>query len=146
MRDAAGGQGAGPRVIAQRWDQLGGRLGAIVDAAALAELFELEFGFVWPRGLDVAINQPADIFAPAFLAGVELDAEWPVGRPLTPEHELLAGTEGDARSRLDADPGSVIEVNSLYAIARGSWEDADAARARFIRCWSALGWNRMSRS
>ena len=135
-------RGTATRVIAQRWDQLGARLGAIVNAAAIAELLDLPFGFVWPRGLDVAINQPADIFDRGFLKRAEVDPGWLAGRPVIADHELLALDEAGARARLVRAPGAIVEVTSLYTIARGSWEPADMARARFARCWSALGWTR----
>ena len=138
---ADGANRAAPRVIARRWDQLGGRLSAIVNAAAVAELLGLEFGFVWPRGLDLAINQPQDIFERSYLEAVEIGAEWLDGRPVIPDYELLGLSESQARQRLLEDPRSIVGVDLPFDIGRAAWEDAPVARARFARCWSALGWN-----
>ena len=129
------------RVLARRSDQLGGRLGAIVNAFSIAERFGLKAGFVWPRGRDLAINEPSDLFEPGFLRAFELAPEAAQGRPVIADAELLSLSEQDAQARLAQDPRAVVDADALYVIARASWEQDEAARARFVRCWSGLGWN-----
>lgn len=131
-----------PLAVARRWDQLGARLGAIVNARSLAEAFQLEFRFVWPRGADVAINCPSELFSEAYLDEFEiLDAELEERTPI-PYYEIKALRELDARRMLSlAGAASFVEVTECYDVFRLPTETGAAARARFIRCFEALGWN-----
>lgn len=47
---------APPLVVSRRWDQLGGRLTALVNARSVAEALGLDVRFVWPRGADSSVR------------------------------------------------------------------------------------------
>jgi hypothetical protein len=105
--------------VARRWDQLGGRLSAIVNARALAKLFDLEFRFVWPHGLDPAVNDPSELLSESFLDAYEL-----------PLSEL---------ERIDADQYMVVD--EVFEPVRAPGESEQQARDRFRRCFHEIGWN-----
>lgn len=127
-------------MVARRWDQLGGRLNAIVNAASVAELLGLDFGFVWPRGYAQALDNPEEIFSARYLDAFELDASELEGRPAIPSHELLALSDTEARRLLGGTPGAIVEVDQPFDIAQASWEEAGVARARLKQSWSEFGW------
>jgi hypothetical protein len=130
-----------PLVVARRWDQLGGRLQAMVNAQAMAELFDLQFRFIWPRGADTAVNEPLQIFSPGYLEAFEIEPSVLEHRVGIPHHELLASSLPDARRRLECpDVDLFVEVNEVFDIVRGTGESSDAATERFRRCWHRIDW------
>lgn len=141
-------------VVARRWDQLGGRLTSMVNARSLAEWLGLEFRFVWPRGLDPAINDPADLFDAAFLATHELGPSALDGRPRVYHREFAnvlelvtigtvpAGSPGECLGELaSAGPDAFLEVDEFFTVLQRPEETADEALARFQRCFAELGWS-----
>lgn len=130
-----------PPVVARRWDQLGGRLHAIVNAQAIAELFDLQFRFVWPRGADGAVNESRQIFSPAYIEAFEIQQSALENRVAIPYRELLASSVRDVRDRLDcANTDLFVDVDEIFDVVRGAGESADAATERFRRCWRRIDW------
>ncbi len=135
-------RGRGPLAVARRWDQLGGRLNAIVNASALAEAFGGEFRFVWPVGADAAINHPTELFSEAYLSEFEIPSTELEGRTPIPDWEIVAMEELDARAELERTGASgFIEVSEIFAISRLAGETSATARARFSRCFHEIGWS-----
>jgi len=129
-------------VVARRWDQLGGRLGAIVNARSIAERLGLEFRFVWPRGIDLELDDPEQIFSPAFLDAFEIRPSELNGRPFVKHWEILEGTDSDARSALTtADSEVFVEVHEIFDVVRFAIESIPAARDRFRRCFDEIDWS-----
>lgn len=139
LRDKAGL--SRPLVVARRWDQLGGRLSAIVNALSLAELFGLEFRFVWPRGADDVVNEPAQIFTQAFLDAYEIGASELEALRAIPHRELVSLSASEAAGKLrEADSGLFVDVDENFDVVRGGSESAETASDRYERCWQALDW------
>ena len=131
----------GPLVVARRWDQLGSRLTALVNARCLAERFDLPFAFVWPRGPAADMADPAQLLAPATLERFEIDESALAGRPSLSGRELAGRAEPDARRVLErAGDGAYVDVDELFDVCEFSEPAPDAAR-RFRRCFEELGWN-----
>lgn len=131
-----------PLIVARRWDQLGGRLSAIVNARSIAEWLGLEFRFVWPRGLDVELNDPEQIFSPAFLDAFEIRPSELDGRPLVNHWEIVGGTDSNARRALTTVGVDVfVEVHEIFDVVRCAAESISAARDRFRRCFSEIDWS-----
>jgi hypothetical protein len=128
-------------VIAQRSDQLGGRLGSLCNAAALADLYKWRFGLVWPHSKDDAINDLCQLFAPSFLAAHQLDEHDLDGRTAiicndvataTRDRETLLATHPDRQPFLD--------VANPFEILTAQVEDDSTARARFRRAFAMVRW------
>jgi GDP-mannose 4,6 dehydratase len=115
-------------VIARRWDQLGGRLSAIVNARSIAEVLALEFRFIWPRGLDPAVNEPAQLFDQAFLDGFEIQQSELDGRPRVYYRTLESTSAASLRAELEAaGDDAFLEVDEIFEVLGGAAE-------RFKRC------------
>lgn len=131
-----------PLVVARRWDQLGGRLNAIVNAASLAEALGFEFRFVWPRGADLAINDPRRLFSDGYLRAFEIADTELIDLTPIPDWEIVGMEGSGARAALErAGAGAFVEVSEIFAISRLSDETCAAGRARFRRCFEGIGWN-----
>lgn len=124
----------GPLVVARRFDGLGGRLNAMVNAAALAKEHGLTFRFVWPRDTErTMLDDPSRIFAQAFLDEFEIP------------HSALDGLIGRPAQALH-DPGEreaagFVLVDEMFGILRADQEESAAiARQRFRRCFAEFGW------
>jgi hypothetical protein len=128
-------------VVARRWDQLGTRLGAIVNARVIAELLELDFRFVWPRGADQAINEPTQLFSDRFLNDYEIDLQALQGRRCVSYHELMALSSTDRLAVLSAGSGAFIDMNELFGVVRDDEDDDRTAQRRYRRCFEEIGWN-----
>ncbi len=136
----------GTVVLARRWDQLGGRLSAIANARSLAELLGFEFGFVWPRGRDVAVNRPQELFSEEFLARFEFAPEELDGSTAIPYRELLTLDDEERRRRLDeAGPRPLIDVDEVFEIVHGPTDDCEPAGRRYRAAFRTLGWNEVVR-
>jgi hypothetical protein len=55
------------QIVARRFDGLGGRLTAMVNAMAIAERYGLEYRFAWTKSDDLFSNDPHELFAPEYL-------------------------------------------------------------------------------
>ena len=125
----------GPLVVARRWDQLGSRLNAIVNARCLAERFDLPFAFVWPRG------NAAQLFDATYLDEFEIEEAALSARAPVSQRDLLGRSEDDARRFLEeAGPDAVVDVDETFGICAFS-ESGGAATRRFRRCFEEMGWN-----
>ena len=132
----------GSPIVARRWDQLGGRLNAIVNARSLAALLGVEFRFVWPRGDDPAINDPSELFSKSFLSEFEIQSTELDGRTPIPDWELVAMDGPSAGTALGRAGGaSFVEVSEIFAISRLADETDGGARDRFTRCFHEIGWS-----
>jgi len=128
-----------PLVVTRRWDQLGGRLCAIINARSIAELLDLEFRFVWPRGPEPAMSDPRQIFSQSFLDTFEIEPAELENRPVVRHHELISLSRADARRALGAD--AFVEVNEVFGVISGPSEGIAAARTRYRRCYREIGWS-----
>jgi hypothetical protein len=129
-------------VVARRWDQLGGRLSAIVNARAIAELFELDFRFVWPRGRDDATDNPLEIFSRGFLDAFGIQPSELAGREVVPHHELVPLARLDGRRKLEhAGTGAFVDVNEIFEVIGGPSESVAQARERYRRSFHQIDWN-----
>jgi hypothetical protein len=135
-----------PLVVARRWDQLGGRLSAIVNARSLAQLLGIEFRFVWPEGLDPAIRDPREIFSEGFLDAYQLDATELEHRTVVPHWRIIGGPDREPPAPMRcAGTDAFIEVNEIFEIVHGPDEDSTAARQRYRHCFQTIDWSQPAR-
>ena len=114
----------------------------MVNARSLAEAFDLDFRFVWPRGADVAINEPGQFFSATYTDQFEIQEADLRSRSPIAHYELVSLSEDDARRRLSlSGSGSFVEVSEIFGVSRLPSETAAAARTRFIRCFHDIGWS-----
>ncbi len=134
-------------VLARRWDQLGSRLNAMVNAMATAEHLGLGFGYVWVRGADPALHDPSLLFLPSFAADFELEPEDLEGRPVLLQHELeVLGGEGVRRLAADPRSETLLEMNVPFGPFTLPPEDPEVSRARYRRCFGEMGWSAPARA
>lgn len=129
-----------PFVFARRWDRLGARLGAIVNAAAIASAIGCDFRFVWPRGEDKELNDPTLLFDPAFLAAHEIAAADLGGRALVGFDATRTAAETHSLL-LARNAPAALETGECFAILRFADEDPATAAARFQRQFDRIGWS-----
>jgi hypothetical protein len=127
-------------IVARRTDQLGGRLGAIVNALSIAKLLGTDFGFVWPRGPEPAVRDPSLLFSRSFLKSFEIPASELRDRTPLPHWELLAMSEADARRSVSDASDLFVEVHAPFDVLGASWESPDVAAQRFRDCWREIDW------
>ena len=118
-------------VVARRSDQLGGRLTAMVNATSIASANELDFRFVWPRGADLQMNDPSELFSRAYLEAYEIEVSALDGLAALPPSAGGMRVEG---------PPHFFEVTEPFEILRPSGEDLGIARGRFVRAFEDIGW------
>jgi hypothetical protein len=128
-------------VVARRWDQLGARLNAMLNARSIADAFGLEFRFIWPRGADAHINDPTQLFTSAYLDRFEIEAATIAGRTAVPSHELLAAQAASGPEALgSAEATRFVDVNDMFDIVRIGSETRAAAWSRFMRGFEEIDW------
>src|SRR4051794_22093053 len=119
-----------PLVVARRADQLGGRLGAMVNARCLAERFDLPFAFVWRRGVSAELDEPSELLGPELLRH-EIAGEALAGRPSLRDGEIGGRNEAETRRRLaELEGDAFVDVVENFGIADYG-EERDAAVPRF---------------
>jgi hypothetical protein len=62
-------------VVAARWDRLGGRLSAMINAVAVATMIGANFRFVWPRGKFLELDDPTELFSSDFVNCYEMTSK-----------------------------------------------------------------------
>lgn len=130
-----------PEVITRRFDQLGGRVGSLCNAVALADLYKWRFGLVWPHSDDHAINDASQLFAPSFLAAHRLDERDLDERTAVICHHVATAMR--ERETLLADHPKrlpFVDVANPFEILTAQVEDEATARARFRRAFAAVPW------
>lgn len=129
-----------PIVIARRWDGLGARLAAMVNAWSVARALDLEFRFIWPRDGEPKLRNPAELFSADFLSVFEIIAPEPAS--IISDFDPTAVTACEARRRFQATSATpFIDINECFDILAFAGEDAGTAAARFRNCFGAIGWN-----
>ena len=132
-------------VVARRPDGLGARLCAILNAWAIAGALGLEFRFVWPRGADVQLREPRELFSDAFLDRFEIAASDCAGRAVRPAPTSLSLADAKQLCRT-ANAASMIDIGACFEVLAFADESADAAQARYRAGLSQLGWSRASQA
>jgi hypothetical protein len=135
-----------PIVVARRWDGLGGRLNAVINGYALAQVLDADFRFAWPAG-DSGTGTAEALFSPEFLAMHRLDeaaldgcemltdpTEWSIGRA---KDELRKA--GDRAAKVGG--RAAIEVSEYAATLSFRDEHHAAATARFGQAVRQIGWS-----
>lgn len=131
-------------VVARRWDGLGARLHAILNAWSIARALDLEFRFVWPRNAFRELIEPREIFDATFLDRFEIAPSICDGRVILPDPASLSLP--DAKKLFSAaSSNSMIEIAECFNVLAFASEPADAAAARFRCGLSEIGWSRASR-
>jgi hypothetical protein len=131
-----------PVVFSGRWDQLGGRLNALVNAMSVADAVGLEHRFIWPRGADQATNDTAGLFSQTHLESFEISPGAVEGRAADLEAQLAQVTLQEARRQLGTwDSDLFVRVVEPFGVFRFSDEEIEVSRTRFIRCFDAIGWS-----
>lgn len=131
-------------VIAKRWDGLGARLSAILNAWSVARALGLEFRFVWPRGADIALHEPSELFSDEFLGRFEITEISCADRVVRPDVASLRLP--DARVSLcNANP-PFLEISECFDVLAFANEGAEAAPARFRAGLHEIGWSRASQA
>lgn len=129
-----------PIVVARRWDGLGGRLHAIMNAWSVARILGLEFRFVWPRDNVNELAEPRELFSEAFLKRFEMPD--PSGHRHTIDLDPTKLTVGEAKARCRAaPPNAMIEITECFTILAFADEPIDEAEARFRAGLSEIGWS-----
>ena len=130
-----------PEVVARRFDQLGGRLGTLCNAIAVADLLGLQFGLIWPYSQDDAINDPAQLFAPSFLADHQLRESDLDDRTAIP-CESVPETLRERARQLTTNPQRppFIDIPGPFELLTAQVEDEHQAQTRFRRAFSEVQW------
>lgn len=132
-----------PFIFARRWDGLGARLGAILNARAMAEALGAEFRFIWPRGDRNEIGDQRQVFGEAFLSAHEIqDAD------LTDRHIRrleLHETPLEGRPSPVINAAAALEVSECFGIVALPTEDPSVAAARFRAGLNAIEWSTETR-
>jgi hypothetical protein len=126
-------------VVANRWDGLGGRLHAILNAWSVARALGLEFRFVWPRvsgELD-----PSEVFDDAFLERCEIAESVCENRVVLSDPTGLSLPDAKEFCRA-ASANSMIRINECFKVRTFVSEPPEAAQARFQAGLSEIGWSR----
>ena len=147
MGRSGSGEAGGPdqvargALIAFRWDRLGARLTSIVNALRLAEDHGGTCRILWPlaEGVSAALNDPAELFAPEFIARHfgdvgALKAQRLAALPLA----RAMGRPGDLARLLAAGHDVAVEMVSGVAVLPG--EDAATVSQRCGAIFRALPW------
>lgn len=127
-------------VVARRWDGLGGRLHAILNAWSVARALDLEFRFVWSRSSFRGLHEPREIFDDAFLARYEIADSDCCGRTLLSPPTDVGLAEARTLCRTAA-PDSMIDVWECFEVLAFADEPPAAAAARFRAGLRELGWS-----
>jgi hypothetical protein len=109
-----GGATTRPIIVARRWDGLGARLNALVNAWSVARARGLEFRFGWPRGHEPWLDEPGELFGERFRRSFEI---------------------GGLEDR------PFEEVVECYEVLRTGEEPLAQARARFRECFHDIEWS-----
>ncbi|MCU0479368.1 MAG: hypothetical protein MUE92_11630 [Chloroflexi bacterium] len=131
---------AGPMVVARRWDGLGGRLHALLNAWSIARALDLECRFVWPRNAFTALSRPRELFDDAFLARFEIPEAACADRVAQPDPTASSLPEARARCRV-AGPLAMIDVAECFEVSAFAGEPAGEAAERFRAGFGEIGWS-----
>lgn len=130
-------------VVAKRWDGLGGRLHAIMNAWSVARALGLEFRFVWPRDRFKELAEPRELFSEAFLERFELSEEEGNRPAFALDPTRITLDEARARCR-SAPPNSAVEISECFRIVAFADEPPHEAGARFRAGLDEIGWSAAS--
>jgi hypothetical protein len=132
--------GAKIRVLASRDDQLGGRLMALTNARAAAELLEGAFEFVWPA--HTYLSDPTQFFDTDFLATHLLDEQTLEGLVAVDASHVHRLQPEEIRAVVAAaGDNAFLHVQDPFTILEWCGESAEVAANRFRRAFADLGWN-----
>jgi hypothetical protein len=137
---------ARPPVVARRWDQLGSRLGAIINGRVLAEVEQLAFRLEWPRGPERSVEDPLQLFSQPFLDEVTLRRHELDGRRCVTYHELIGLAPADRRMLLARGSRAFLDMNELFGVVGSDGDGYETAQRRYRRCFDELGWNDETRA
>lgn len=130
-------------VVTKRWDGLGARLHAILNAWSVAHALHLEFRFVWPRNAFRELHEPRELFSEMFLDRFEITESTCGSRVVLTDPTALSLP--DARQFCHAaSTNSIVEINECFHVVAFSNESAEAAHARFRNGLHEIGWSRAS--
>lgn len=128
-------------LIVFRWDRLGARLTSIVNALRLAADHGVECRILWPEaaGVSAALNDPAELFAPEFIARHFGDPQALAARrrKAVPLGRALA-QPGELARLLAAGRDVAVEMVSGTVVLPG--EDGEAVARRCGAIFRALPW------
>jgi len=128
-----------PAVVARRWDGLGGRLNAIINAMALASALDAEFRFAWPGGPSTP-GAAEELFSAEFLAAHVVNIDELEGREVVPdptERPLAAARQDLAQ----AGHGAMVDVVEYASTLSFRDESHLAADHRFRASAEQIGWS-----
>lgn len=131
---------AGPMVVARRWDGLGGRLHALLNAWSIARALDLDFRFVWPRNAFAALRDPRELFDDGFLARFEIPEAACADRVVLPDPTASSLSEARARCRA-AGPPCMVDVSECFDVSAFAGEPAGAAGERFRAGLGEIDWS-----
>ena len=127
-------------VVANRWDGLGGRLHAILNAWSVARALDLEFRFVWPRNAFSELIEPRELFDDAFLERFEIAESTCQNRVVLPDPSRLSLSDAKELCRATS-TNSVIKISECFNVVAFASEPPEAALARFRAGLSEIGWS-----
>ena len=128
-------------VVAKRWDGIGARLHALLNAWSVARALGLEPRFVWPLDAEDKHYEPRELFNDAFLQRFEITESICPSRVVQPD---LTGLSLHAAKELcrAEHPRSMIEITECFDVLGFANEPAEAAQARFCRGLREISWSR----
>jgi hypothetical protein len=127
-------------VVANRWDGLGGRLHAILNAWSVARALGLEFRFVWQRNACTEFAESREIFDDAFVERFEIADSTCEARVILPIPRGLSLRDAKELCRA-ATTNSVIKINECFNVHAFANEPPETALARFRVGLSEIGWS-----
>lgn len=130
-------------IVAKRWDGLGGRLHAILNAWSAARALEREFRFVWPRNAFGELQEPRELFSDGFLDRFEISESDCADCVHCGPGSLRLSEMRDTRQ---AEMPSRLEISECFEVFAFGDETPEAARERFRRGLREIAWSRASQA
>jgi hypothetical protein len=128
-----------PLVVARRWDGLGGRLNALLNAWSVAAPLDADFRFCWRRNEDGS-GGAEEIFSAAFLAAhLAEEDEFDEREPLPDPTELPLARARAASWQAEGD--SFVDIAEYISILGFRDERHEAAGRRFRAAVAEIDWH-----
>jgi hypothetical protein len=131
-------------VVTRRWDGLGGRLQALLNAWSVARSLEVDFRFAWPRNDFIELREPLELFSATFLERFEITEAAAADAVRRPDLNRLSIPE--ARELFRADAVALLEVDEIFEVFAFAGESAEVAQRRFAAGLGEIGWSAAARS
>lgn len=131
-----------PIVVARRWDGLGGRMNALLNAWSVARVLDLPFRFVWPKGHSAELDNPRQLFSADFLRRFQIEPSAISDRKPVAGFRPRGLTPSAAGELVrSAEPPALVDIDECLDVISFRGEGDVVARDRFRACFDDIGWS-----